>query len=52
LNKNLHDFEDVFQNHINIFFPNFCDIKYLINEFDALKHDGLNKLASDLKVFD
>lgn len=35
---------------MNLYFPRFYDIKYLIKDFENLKDDGLNKLAANISV--
>ena len=42
--------EKNFYSDLSRYFPRFYDIKYLIKDFDHLKDDGLNKLATDICV--
>ena len=46
----LPESEKAFYNDMNLYFPKFYDIKYLIKDFENLKDDGLNKLAASIAV--
>lgn len=46
----LQESEKTFYHDMNLYFPRFYDIKYLIKDFENLKDDGLNKLAANISV--
>ena len=46
----LPESEKAFYDDMNLYFPKFYDIKYLIKDFENLKDDGLNKLAANISV--
>jgi len=41
-----------FCNLLNIFFPSFFDIKFMLKDIESLKSGSLSKIASDLRVFE
>ena len=51
LNGNLSDSDRDFFNNLNLYFPIFYDIKFLINEYESIKNLGLGDLANELKVY-
>jgi len=48
--QNLPDDEQGFYNLLNIYFPSFFDIKYMVRDLESLKSGGLNKIANELNV--
>jgi hypothetical protein len=43
--------EDIgFCNLLNIYFPNFYDIKFMTKDIESLKSGSLSKIAGDLRV--
>lgn len=50
LNIELSEKEQEFSHQLGIYFPQFHDIKYLINDIENIKNMGLGNLAYEIKV--
>ena len=47
----LPDNETQFYSLLNIYFPSFYDVKYMVRDMETLRLGGLNKIAAELSVF-
>ena len=50
MNLDLSEKESEFSQLLSIYFPQFFDIKYLINDMENIKNMGLGNLAYEIKV--
>lgn len=46
----LPDTETQFYNLLNIYFPSFYDVKYMVRDMETLRLGGLSKIATELNV--
>ena len=48
--QNLPDTEAQFYGLLNIYFPNFYDVRHMVRDIETLRMGGLSKIATELNV--
>jgi len=48
--QHLPDTENQFYGLLNIYFPNFYDVRHMVRDIETLRMGGLSKIATELNV--